>query len=317
MKSILKVGNLTANKGEKMQCMIDIYDTHTSMPVTLINGEKEGKTILITGGVHGCEYPCIQTTIELAQEINPKDVNGNIILIHPVNIQAFEKKVSAVVPEDNKNINRVFPGNKEGSIAEKIAHFITTECQEQADFYIDLHGGDLHELVTDFVYYPGVADENIISKSKEVASILDLEYMVKSKATTGAYNSAAIRGIPSLLIERGGKGIWSKKEIEKYKHNVRQVLDYLEILKYDKLKSDKSPFEITNTIYLESNHTGCWYPEVNPGDKVNNGDLLGTIKDYFGNVLEEYYSEINGVVLYMTVSLSIQKEESLISYGEI
>lgn len=318
MKEILKVGNLIANKGEKKQGFVDIYNTSTSMPITIINGEKDGKTILITGGVHGSEYPCIQTTIELAKEIEPKDLNGNIILIHPVNTQAFEKKVSAVVPEDNKNINRVFPGRKDGSIAEKIAHFITYECQQQSDFYIDLHGGDLHELVTDFVYCPGIGDQKVIEEAKEVAKVLDLKYMVKSKSTTGAYNSAAIRGIPSLLIERGGRGIWSREEVEKYKKDVRNILNHLEVLKDSSFssKNENPPREITNAIYLNANEKGCWYPEVKPGDKVKKGDLLGTIKNFFGETIDTYYSDIEGVILYMTVSLSIEKNEPLIAYGE-
>lgn len=318
MKEVLKVGNLITNKGEKKQGFVDIYNTSTSMPITLINGEKEGKTILITGGVHGSEYPCIQTVIELAKEIEPKDVSGNIILIHPVNTQAFEKKVSAVVPEDNKNINRVFPGKKDGSIAEKIAHFITYECQGQSDFYIDLHGGDLHELVTDFVYCPGIGDEKVIEEAKEVANVLDLKYVVKSKATTGAYNSAAIRGLPSLLIERGGRGTWSKEEVEKYKKDVRNILNHIQVLKDSSFssKNENSPIEITNVIYLNASEKGCWYPEVKSGDKVKKGDLLGTIKNFFGETIDTYYSDIEGVILYMTVSLSIEKNESLIAYGE-
>lgn len=57
--------------------------------------------------------------------------------------------------------------------------------------------------------------------------------MVKSNATTGAYNSAAIRGIPSILIERGGRGIWSREEVDKYKKDVRKALNKLEVLKED------------------------------------------------------------------------------------
>lgn len=318
MKEILKLSNLIANKGEKVQGLIQIYDTSYQIPVTLINGEQEGKTVLITAGIHGCEFPCIQTVIELAKEIDPKDVYGNIMLIHPVNTQAFAEKVSAVVPEDNKNINRVFPGNKEGSISDQIAHFLTHECTDKADFYIDLHGGDLHELVIDYVYYPGIGEEEVINFSKEIASILDVEYMVKSNATTGAYNSAAIRGIPSILIERGGRGIWSREEVDKYKKDVRKALNKLEVLKEDDIdhKNVKSKVEISNAIYVNSEKAGCWYPEVRPDDLINEGELLGTIRDFFGNIIETHYSKVKGVVLYMTVSLSVKENDSLIAYGE-
>ncbi|MDO4536474.1 MAG: M14 family metallopeptidase [Clostridium perfringens] len=200
---MLKLGDLVANIGEKKQGFVNVYDTDYSMPVTLINGEGLGKTILITGGIHGCEYTAIQTVMELAKEINPKDVKGKIIIIHPVNIQAFKKKVSAVVVEDNKNLNREFPGNINGTITEKISYFIENECHSQCDFYVDLHGGDLYEMATNFVYYPGIAEESVINKSKEIASLLNVDYMVKSGAKTGSYNYAAIKGVPSILIEKG------------------------------------------------------------------------------------------------------------------
>lgn len=318
MKRELSLKNLVAQKGEKVQGLVKIYDTDYSIPVTLINGKEDGKSILITAGIHGGEYPCIQTAIELANEIDPNDVYGNIIIIHPVNTTGFKEKISAVVPEDNKNLNRVFPGNINGSISEKIAHFLSYECQDKADFYVDMHGGDLHEFVTDYVYYPGVGDEEIVKQSKEIASILDMKYMVKSTSTTGAYNSAAIRGIPSILIERGGRGLWSKEEVIKYKKDIKRVLNKLNILNdfvFDNENFEETT-EITNAIYLQNDIYGCWYPEVKPGDIIKKGDLLGSVKDFFGNTLNTYYSEINGVVLYMTVSLSVKPQEYLIAYGK-
>ena len=315
---MLKVGSLFANKGEKKQGLVEVYETGTAMPVTLINGINDGKTILITAGIHGVEYPCIQTAIELAQEINPKDVNGKIIIIHPVNTQSFKKKTSAVVPEDGKNINRIFPGDKNGTLAEQIGHFITYECQSKADFYVDIHGGDLHELTTPFVYYPGIADEEIISASREIASILDVKYMVKSVAKTGAYNSAAIRGLPSILIERGGRGLWNNQEVKEYKKDILTILNHFDIIKDIKITKVNTEMitDITKAIYLEADVDGCWYPRVSAGQRVEEGDILGEIKDFFGNILMTYYAEISGVVLYMTVSLSVESDEPLIAYGE-
>lgn len=318
MKKALVLGSLIAEVCEKKQGFVQIYDSEVSIPVTLINGKKDGKTILITAGIHGCEYPCIQTAIELAREINEEEVAGNIIIIHPVNIEAFKSKVSAIVPTDGKNINREFPGDENGTISQKIAHFITHQCQSQADFYIDLHGGDLYELATDYVYYPGIGDDEVVSLSKEIAAIIDTEYMVKSSAKTGAYNSAAINGTPSILIERGGRGLWSKEEVIKYKKDIKTILNYLNVItdsNYKNKKEDK--MEITNAVYVDSEVDGCWYPNVLPGEKVNEGMVIGEIKDFFGNTIKTYNAEINGVVLYMTMSLSISKNEPLIAYGEV
>lgn len=318
MKKTLVLGSLIADVCEKKQGFVQIYDSEISIPVTLINGKKDGKTILITAGIHGCEYPGIQTAIELAREINEEEVAGNIIIIHPVNIEAFKSKVSAIVPTDKKNINREFPGDKNGSVSQQIAHFISHQCQSQADFYIDLHGGDLYELATDYVYYPGIGDDEVISLSREIATMIDTEYMVKSSARTGAYNFAAINGTPSILIERGGRGLWSKEEVIKYKKDIKTILNYLNVIidsNYENKKKNK--VEITNAVYVDSEVDGCWYPNVLPGDRVNEGMIIGEIKDFFGNTIKSYNAKTNGVVLYMTMSLSISRDEPLIAYGEI
>ncbi len=131
MKKEFSICGLTLKNYGKIQDYVKILDTETKIPVTIINGKNEGKTVLITAGIHGGEYPCIRTAIELARDINPEIVNGQIIIIHPVNMQAFKDKSAGIVPEDGKNINRVFPGDKNGTISDKIAYVITHEFQDK------------------------------------------------------------------------------------------------------------------------------------------------------------------------------------------
>ena len=314
---MFNIGNLKVNVGEKKQDFVEIYNTGIKVPVTIINGSNEGKTVLITAGIHGAEYPGIQTAIELAKELEVKDIKGKLIIISPVNVEAFRARVSEIVPQDGKNINRIFPGDIEGTLAEQIGHFITHECQSKADFYIDMHGGDLHELAMPFVYYPGIADEKVINESKKVAESLNVKYITKSGAKTGAYNSAALRGLPSILIERGGRGFWTKDEVIEYKKDIKRALKCLDILDNAEEKIH-NPKNITKATYLESDDlSGLWYPTVNAGDVVKEGQLIGIMKDFFGNTIKEYYANLHGVVMYMTVSLSVPKETPLIAYGEI
>lgn len=310
--------DLFSEDGTKIQAMFKVPNSETHLPITIINGDKKGKTMLITAGIHGCEYVGIQAAIELAKEIESKDIVGRVIIIHPVNVPSFRSITPALVLEDGKNINRMFPGNIEGTISERIAHVITHEFQDKSDFYLDLHGGDQNEMLTPFAFYPGVADEDIIIEAKKIANALNIKYIVKSKATTGAYNSAAIRGIPSLLIERGGRGLWETEEVCDYKNDVLSALYELGFVSEPVYNNTKeNPKDVINMNYLESNDEGCWYPEIKAGDMVTTGQKLGEIKDLFGEVIETFYSKVDGVVLYMTSSLSVGKGTPLVAYGEI
>lgn len=312
----LKIRDIQAKKGEKVNGFINVEETNLKIPITLINGSREGKSILITAGIHGCEYLGIEAINELVREIDPKEVSGSIIFVHVANVSGFFARVPAIVPEDGVNLNRAFPGKNDGSVAERIAYMITNELQMKVDFYIDLHGGDLHEKTMSFVYYPGIGEEEIIKSSCEAAKHLNVNYRVKSKATSGAYNSAAILGTPSLLIERGSCGLWEKSEVDLYKKDIYRILEHKQVIKKGFLQKNEGQKEIQNAIYIDSEFDGYWYPKVIPGEKIEKGQLIGVVCDCFGKELKNYYSEVDGVVLYITLSLAISKNNSLIAYGE-
>lgn len=317
MNKEINICGLKAKCGEKVQGFVKILDSETKMPVTIINGEKTGKTILLTAGIHGAEYPCIKTAIELAKEIKPSEVSGTIIIVHPVNTQGFIGRSAAIVPEDNKNINRVFPGNINGTISDKIAYVITNEFQSIADFYVDMHGGDLHESLYSYVYYPGIGEEEVIEESKKIAEKVNVPYMVRSSARTGAYNSAAILGTPSILIERGGCGLCTREDVDAYKKDLYVILKTLEVLQNSNDTIKKTPFEINEVKYIDSEHDGCLDMFVSSGDKIKKGQKLYEITDFFGNVIAEHNAEFDGVVLYNTVSYAISENASIIAYGKL
>ena len=309
MKNILEINGLKAEVATKVQGFINILDTDRKIPVTLINGAKEGKSLLITAGVHGGEYPCIKAAIEIAKEINPADVCGNIIIVHPVNVEAFFKRTPAVVPEDNKNINSILPGKKDD--------IIVNEMQSKADFHLDIHGGDLNEALTPHLYYAGKAELKIINKIKEVAAVLDVKYMVKSNSTTGVHSYGSISGTPSMLLERGGMGLCLTEDVKAYKKDLYSVLNKMEILVTEETIKEEIPIDITEANYLEALNEGCWTSFVEAGELISKGQVLGEVTDFFGNLVDRYYAEFNGVVMYHTVALAVAKDSPLVAYGKL
>lgn len=314
----IRIQNLIAKCGEKKQGYINVTNTDIKLPITLICGKNEGETVLITGGVHCAEYVGIETAIELSNEINPENVSGNIIIIPLINRSGFENRTMSVVYEDGKNLNSVFPGDEKGSTSDKIAYFIEKELFSISDYYIDLHCGDGYEELTPYVYCQGVAKEDVLSKSKQMAMAINSEYIVKSQCGSGgAYNRAGAIGLPGILIERGCMGKWSKEEVEEYKTDVSNVLKEVKVLPGEKVNRNNNTKVITNTIYENSIYTGCWYANYKVGDMVSKGDELGVVKDYFGNILHTCIAKLDGVILYQVASLSILKDGPMITYGEI
>ena len=142
----LRVADLEAKPGEKVSGFVHIIGAEFGIPVTLICGEKEGETVLISGGVHNAEYVGIQAAMQLADELDPKKIAGNIIVIRLMNRTGFEHRTMSLTYEDGKNLNRVFPGNPNGTLSDRIAYTVVTEFFPKADYYVDLHCGDGFEV---------------------------------------------------------------------------------------------------------------------------------------------------------------------------
>ena len=287
-----------------------------SLPYTVICGSHPGKTVLITAAVHGGEYVGIQAAVELADKLKPEKIHGRVILVKTVCRKEFEERSGSVCPEDEKNLNRVFPGNPQGTRMDRLAYEVVQKLHSAADYYIDLHSGDDYEQLTPYIYYAGCADEDVVQMSRKMAEQADVPYMVKSNvASGGSYNYAAACGIPSVLIERGQMGGWSPEEVHSTRKDVRNILCALGV--YDGMRSYSNyyPMEIEDVRYQSASVSGLWYPAKKPGDIIKVGEYLGCVKDYEGNILETSLSDLNGVVLYQAGSLQVIKDGPMIAYG--
>src|SRR6266852_9235831 len=137
--------------------MIDVpagSDAGTQIPVTTIGGIRPGPVLALIAGNHGYEYPPILALQKLHTLIDPAKLRGTLILVHVANMPSFLARTVYFSPVDGKNLNRVYPGRRDGTASERIAYAITTEVIEKADYVLDLHCGDGNESLRPFVYQP-------------------------------------------------------------------------------------------------------------------------------------------------------------------
>lgn len=317
MKASITFGGITAAPGTKASGWAPVLDSGYKLPLTVINGAREGKSVLLTSAIHGCEYPSIEAVFRIAENIDPQELCGQLIIINPVNVDGFLRRTPYIVPQDGKNLNRLFPGNPDGSLGDKIAYVLTEEYQKRVDFHIDTHGGDIPERQLSYTYYPGVSgDKRALAISEEAADyVLHADFVIKSRAVNHAYNYAAICGVPALELELGDCGVWDENEVNLYLENIYNLLRYLRLLPGEAQKRRQEALRITRGEYLDADADGRWYACVNREDKVCKGQKLGEIRDFFGEVLHEYYAEFDGVVLMVAAALAVKKGNPIIAYG--
>lgn len=316
---MINIGKIQVNQTEKKQCYLPVYNTGLELPATIICGAEPGETVLLTSGIHCAEYPGIEASIRLAATINPVEIKGNIIFIHAVNISGFTAGgPTSLIPEDGQNLNRVFPGDPAGTLSYQLADYVVRELHSVADYYIDMHGGDVQESLTPYVYYAAGSAAGTTARSQQMAMAANVPYMVGSRLTSkGSYNYAAACKIPAILLERGCGGVWSETEVQHYQEDVRNILRTLKVLDDQVEAVAYEPIDLDEVIYRQAAHQGLWYPRKKAGERVVKGELLGCIRDFFGAELESYHAEFDGVILYQACALSIKAGADMVVYGKI
>ena len=309
----MKIGTITANPGEKASGFLRVEGCGYELPVTIISG-GEGPVVLITAGIHSAEYVGIQAGIELAEELKPEEVRGTVVVAPLINVSGFTHRTMSMVYEDNKNLNREFPGAVGGTTAQQICHTVATELIGKADYYIDLHCGDGYETLHPYAYYVGPVDPSVREKAFQMARRVQVGCLVESQVTSGgAYNYASTMGVPSILLERGDRGLWSREEVDLDKEDVRRILVHLGVL--EGLAEPVAQQVVVREGNENAPVAGCWYPALRPGDRFQNGDVLGEIRDYFGKTLHVCRARTDGVLLHQVSSLTILKDDPMIAYG--
>lgn len=311
---MLKDFILAQEPGSSTNFYYQVPGTLVEFPLSVIKGNQAGPVLLITAGLHGSEYPGIEAAKRLIHETDPEALTGTLIVAPCLNQRAFYERVAFVNPTDGVNLNRCFPGDLGGTETEKLAYVLEREFFSFADFYLDLHSGDIPEQLESFVFIPKIGGEAVFVTARAGADQLDLPFGVISHSTVGATSQASKQGVPSLLIERGGFGERLPEMIDGFVEDARRIMAHLGMTQ-QQLPPAKSLKLLEQVRYFDSPVTGLWYPRVAVGDTIETDQLLGTIEDFFGNTLLECYAEHGGQVLYQVIGLPINAGEHLIAYG--
>ena len=296
--------------GAKLQFMAHPYNEDYDIPITIINGINKGKTIVVSAGIHSGEYPGVAACGILSEQIDPLKVNGRIIILHCINTQGFFSKHERFVPEDGGNMNGVFPGDKEGTISQKIAAFLEENIMSEADFIVDLHSGGGEEPLLPCLFFPVAASEEVNKISLEVAKATTINHLIASTAKDGFYSYATTKGIPAILLERGALNKCDRIDYEAYVEDIYLILDYFKVID----KKDKNSLGVK---YMTCNQTGLWYSDVKAGMLLKKGDLIGCVKDFYGNILGEYRVTEDCRVMYNHAGLMIHKDGVIGAFGDL
>jgi predicted deacylase len=318
-QAAITVGGVTARVGEARSGMIVIpagTDAATQVPITIIRGSKPGPVLALIAGTHGSEVAPILGLHRVRSRIVASDLSGTLILVHVANLPSFLGRTVYHSPVDGKNLNRVYPGNPNGTVSERIAHAITTEVIDQADYVVDMHAGDGNESLRPYTYWsPLDQDARTDSVARELALafghdhvVIDRERPKDLAKSLYTQNTAQLRRKPSITTETGALGLPAEAMVQRNYEGAIRLMRYLGMLGGPK-EMVTAPIYLDRTEVLRSPDTGVWQAKVEPGHTVAAGTVIGVLTDFFGNVIAEVKAPFAGEVLYVIGTPAMSKGE--------
>lgn len=316
MAGELRVGNLAAAPGKKTsgKQMLSLQGTTTELPVFLINGSVDGPTLVVTGGVHGAEYASIEAALRLGRTLEPDKLHGRVIIVPVLDMPAFKARAIYVCPIDGKNPNRFFPGNPHGTASEQLDDWLVQNVMKQGNYYVDLHGGDMNEALVPFTLFQKFGNPTLDKTSLEMAKVFGIRYLVSSEVKGSTTSAAAMLGIPGILAESGGQGVWREEHITAHTNGLNRLMRHLTMI--DGPEPEPMPTQVMDKfIWLRSEHDGYWYSEVEVGVSVRKGQSVGRVADFEGRTLQTVAAPLDGKVLFLVSSLAMNNGDPLLAIG--
>lgn len=315
MSNQWEIANLSVARGEKTKGHLELPTLGDKLPAFLVNGAREGPSVLIMGGIHGCEYTSIDAALKIGASADPQKVIGRMVVLPIANPTSFYARSIYVHPSDQKNLNRMFPGDPQGTDSERLAYWLNEMIFKKVDYVIDLHGGDMIEALVPFTIYHIVEDEKTLQVSKKMASLFDIKYVIGSNGQVpgSTYACASEQGVPAIIAEAGQQGILDKEQSQMLQEGVRNILASIGIMEGDVVTRDSTYISVFE--WYRSELKCLWYPEIGIGQKVEQGQLLGRLADEFGETIREVHSNTSGIVLFLVSSLAINPNDPLLAVG--
>src|SRR5438046_3196973 len=289
-------------------------------PFIAVGGAADGPTVLVTAGIHAAEYTGIEAAIRIGRSLDPAQVRGTVLCIPLLNRPGFYERSIYVNPEDNDNLNRLFPGRPDGTWGERFAHRLLTEIISKCDNAIDLHAGDLIEDLVPFVIYRETQNAALDERIRGLAAAYGARWAVKSAPTGERPGTlmavAALNGIAAMLAESGGRGQLIEEDVARHVAGVTNILRTIGALsgRPDRVEP---PTVVKSFEWLRSPGAGIFHGHDGVDQLMQTRELLGDMTDLVGEPLAAMTAPLGGVILFIVTSPAIKKDGLLLAIGAL
>ena len=189
------------------------------VPVTIVNGERAGPTVFLSAAAHGDELNGIEVVREVAHEWDHSDLAGTLVCLPVLNVPAFLAQ-QRYLPIYDRDLNRSFPGDPDGTSARRIAHNIHRNFLVPCDLGIDFHTSTRGR--TNTLHVRADMDHERVAR---VARAFASHVIIAGEGPGGTLRrEATAAGVPTITVEMGEAHRFQRDLIDRALDGTRSVL---------------------------------------------------------------------------------------------
>jgi predicted deacylase len=290
-RNVIEIGSARATRGQRADGWLEIGrrtdNSAIETPVILVNGAHDGPALWIHACTHGDEFDGTVAIWRALELVHPDALRGALIVFPALNTSAFEAR-QRVSPIDGLDLNRVFPGDPNGSYTRRLAHLTEQMVMEHADFMIDLHGGGNEYSVVYYTIFHNAANE-AGQASERLAKAAGSHLVWASNDAwlrDGLFTRVTKAGIGAMLVECGGEGRLHEQNVRDHERSLLSMMRHLEMIDGAAEPAAQDFVMMRSADFFHCTLGGVLTPLVALGDEVQAGQPLVRIRDVFGNDVE-------------------------------
>lgn len=312
MQATITINKQRIEPGESKTIILNSYELHTKtqieIPVHVVHSKQKGPTVLFSAGMHGEETNGIEIVRKIISREEVQNLKcGTLIAIPVINIVSFLYG-SRDLP-DGRDLNRCFPGTKNGSLGSRIAYDLMKHILPIIDFGVDFHTGgakinNYPQLRCVFEF-----EENVLLAEKFSAPLI-----IDSTYREGTFRHEASKKNKPILVYEGGESMRFD-----YLAINEGVNGCLRLMKSYKMIDLNLPYntsvKIKKGTWIRANSSGLFHMNAQNGAFVLKGDLLGVICNPFGDVENKIISNVDGYIVGTNNQPVVNEGDALIHLG--
>jgi uncharacterized protein len=306
------INGQTIKAGEHKTVSLNTYHLPTKtaieVPVVVMRSLNPGPTVFFQAGMHGEEINGIEVLRKIMLRDDIRQLNcGSIIFIPIINVVSFLYQ-SRDLP-DGRDLNRCFPGNKNGSLGARIAYDLAKHIIPNIDFGVDFHTGGAK--INNF---PQVRCVFGFGDNLPLAEIFSPPLIIDSKYREGTLRKEAAKYQKTILVYEGGESMrFDYRAINEGINGCLRLLKHFQMIETE--IPDNPSVKVSKDTWVRAKISGLMHINISNGAFVNKGDLIGVICNPYGEVEEKLVSPVDGYIIGINNQPVVNQGDAIIHVG--